>query len=408
VTDNFTRVIQALFDEGPPIRSDPFRTGLGTFAGDLDESPPFSAMGERMLRADLARTIRQRHAFEARLPSIEAPIGADNRGEAGDEGEAEFVFVVGLPRTGSTALHNLFALDDETTTVRLTEAMWPFPDPALSGGLNDPAVLTDIHLQVMDRLSPQLLATHPMRPDWPEECISLLQLTGMSQRLLYLAAAPRYARWLDTAPAATAYAELKQLVTHTNPTARRWVLKAPAHLPHLGLIEKIFRPRAFIWLHRDPAEVMASFCRLVLYIREPFGASGGHHTRALLGPEWLPRWTVWMNAALEDRAGLHTPVFDVSFDDISRTPVAAVNHLYAALGWTQPPSLASRAQTWLAQSRPSMGAPSAGLEDFGLTAADVADAYDHYLSTVPWISGWQRTTPTLAAEYGPSRRGAGS
>jgi hypothetical protein len=399
VTNEFSRVVQLLMDEGPGPRSPEFCEGLAAFALDLDAGPACTPAGGRMLKAELARSFRQRRAFECVPGPPPDRHGADRPGDARIDSGAQpgaehavtdpsgnrtdFVFVIGLPRTGSTVLHNLLSLDDTNRTVSLAEAMWPFPPPDRNGAtstnvVTDPTALTDLSLEMTDRLSPLLRISHPMRADWPEECIMLLQLTGMTERLLSLAPAPRYARWLDTSPAEIAYAELKALIACVDPTARRWVLKAPSHLRHLPLIEALFRPRAFVWLHRDPASVMASFCRLQLHTRT---ALFERTDPRAIGPEWLPRWADALATALADRPKLTTPIIDLAFDDICRDPLTVVDELYDRLGWIVPPSLADRATAWLHETSASARLARPRLGDFGLLPADIAEAFPEWSPT---------------------------
>lgn len=81
------------------------------------------------------------------------------------------LFIVGLPRTGSTLLHNLLAQDPANRVPLTCEVMFPSPPPADVGSQNDPRIAqTDKLLQQFDWLLPEFKSIHPMKAQWPIEC----------------------------------------------------------------------------------------------------------------------------------------------------------------------------------------------------------------------------------------------
>ena len=58
------------------------------------------------------------------------------------------------------------------------------------------------------------------------------------------------------------YAELLKLLDFQRP-AERWLLKSPAHLWALDALLELFPDACIVWAHRDPVELVASYCSMI-------------------------------------------------------------------------------------------------------------------------------------------------
>ena len=105
------------------------------------------------------------------------------------------IFVVGLPRTGTTALSHLLAQDPDTRSLRVWESAQPVPPPE-PRATDDPRIAAaEQQLAAMHQLSPQLAAMHEDTATGPTENHDLL---GMSFRTFHfegMAWIPRYVEW---------------------------------------------------------------------------------------------------------------------------------------------------------------------------------------------------------------------
>ena len=139
------------------------------------------------------------------------------------------VFIVGLPRTGSTHLHALLGEVAGVRTPRQWEMASPSPPPERETSTTDPRIAQAEAL--LAGLPPEMLARHPMSATRPEQCNMLNDWSLFHQALLAYYDIPTYRDWLlgaDCAPAYEAHRRTLQHLQWRHPG--QWVLKYPKHL----------------------------------------------------------------------------------------------------------------------------------------------------------------------------------
>ena len=73
------------------------------------------------------------------------------------------VFILGMPRTGTTSMHELLALDPQFRVPLSWEVAHPFPPPETASYRSDPRIAqVDAELARVDRLLPEFRNMHPM------------------------------------------------------------------------------------------------------------------------------------------------------------------------------------------------------------------------------------------------------
>jgi hypothetical protein len=234
------------------------------------------------------------------------------------------VAIVGLPRTGSTLLHNVLALAEGATTVshlNAVNATWR------TGAVTRDEALADVtaRLDLMDALSPGIRDRHPVQPLWPDECTLLLANTGGSYQWPIMFDLPGHLSWLagaDLGPHYEAYG--RALSVLTDPKAEILVTKSPFHILQLEQLRRTIPGVRIVATVRSSADVVPSWFGLLEAIQAPlYGASG-------LPQPLVSRWT----AALESMAvhlvdavegGLVDVV--VQFDDLLTDPVAVARQI---------------------------------------------------------------------------------
>lgn len=173
------------------------------------------------------------------------------------------VFILGLPRTGSTFLFNILGATDRFRTMRHWETQVV--------ASRKPDVLKRFEaammLKVMHHLSPGFRTVHEIRLDGPEECTRSLMNCFVSQSFPGIFHIPRYNQFLDTADYLPTYEffcrQLQVMGSHN----RRWLLKSPIHLQSVDSVLRVFPDARFIHLHRDFEEVVCSICPLAAAYR---------------------------------------------------------------------------------------------------------------------------------------------
>jgi hypothetical protein len=288
------------------------------------------------------------------------------------------IFVVGWPRTGSTALHQLLACDPAHRTLPYWESFDPVPPE--QGPDRRPAQV-DRLLRQLARFAPDYQAIHPMWAEMPEECVALFTNYFRTLQLDFQYRVPGYAAWLLAQDARIAYeAHRRQLalVLFHRPGGERLVLKDPTHLVHLETVLALYPDARIVHTHRDPVEAISSLCSLYAHTRAIF--SDAVDPRAL-GREILEGY--WPRAqeralALRERIPAGR-LADVRCAELVRDPLVAVERLYRDLGleWTGPARAAMQAHVD-ADARKPRGVHEHSLALFGLSEGEVRERFADY------------------------------
>jgi AcrR family transcriptional regulator len=358
--------ITGLADFGP----DDYTDGLGVLLESYARDAGLTPLGEKVTRALL------RGALVARLLS-----------EAGWQrhlGYAEVaverpVFVTGLPRTGTTALHRLLAADPAHQGLELWLAEAPQPRPPRPAWAGDPvfqriqAACARHHVE-----HPEFMGVHYIAADQVEECWQLLRQSMRSVSFECLAHLPGYSAWLRDQDWTEAYRRHRrnlQLIG-LNDTGRRWALKNPSHLFALDALLGAYPDALVIQTHRAPRAAIASVCSLAAQ------ASAGWSARfrgPVIGQDQLTLWASGLERFTAERAR-HDPArfYDVAYDDFVADPFGTVEAAYGFFGLPLSGAAADAMRSLVSTDETGRGpwpAHRYTLADFGLTGAEVDERF---------------------------------
>jgi Sulfotransferase family len=315
--------------------------------------------------------------------------------------------IVGLPRSGSTLLHNLPAQDPDNRVPLCWEVMFPSPPPARTSPARDPRMAAVQQLlDRFDRLAPHFKRIHPMRADWPIECVAIMSHTFVSHQFLSMHTVPSYQKWLAAQDWRPIYAFHRQFLQHLQwrCPAVRWVLKAPSHLFALEALLAIYPDARIIQTHRDPLPVVASQASMDAVLRKAFS-----HRIDLrgLGPEALREWADGVERAMKVHYGDPSRFCDVYYTDLVREPMATVRQIYAAAGLRLTDEVEARMRGYMAAyPKDRHGVHRYSPAQFGLTPEAVATAFQDYLSQFrpePEVTDLSEAVSSSSRLVGPSR-----
>src|SRR5690606_24418333 len=198
------------------------------------------------------------------------------------------VFIIGLPRTGTTLLHNLMAEDAENRVPLTWEVMFP----ARPAAIGDERMLRDktaARLAWANRLAPEVKRIHPIAPDLPQECIAITANVFMSIQFHTTHDVPSYEDWFERSGQALAYDFHYRFLQHLDARrpGKRWVLKAPGHLFALDALLERYPDAKIIQTHRDPLRVMASMASHATVLRKAFSDRADP---TAIAADWTRRW----------------------------------------------------------------------------------------------------------------------
>ncbi|MGZ4705442.1 MAG: sulfotransferase family protein, partial [Acidimicrobiales bacterium] len=288
--------------------------------------------------------------------------------------------IVGLPRTGTSLLSILLGLDPVARPLLQWEAAHPIPPPTLEGSAEDPRIAqTAKELDGLMKLNPPLKAMHPFGATIAQECVSLFMYDVRTLALETQAHVPSYARWLEQADMAPAYAQHRlalQALQSRQPT-ERWILKTPNHLWHLDALHDAYPDARIIWTHRDPGPVVTSLASLANAGQRPLTSRTDPRPTA---EEWKRKCRFALESAMaHDERSPSGWCQHVGYDDLVADPVGTVSALYAQVGEEVTDLHARRMRAWL-EDRPqdAFGHHRYDPSDFGWTYPGLADEFRDY------------------------------
>ena len=288
------------------------------------------------------------------------------------------VFIIGLPRTGTTHLHGLISEDPGNRTPLTWEVMFPAASRDAAAVARARAQ-TSSRLDWADRLAPEFMRIHPIAADLPQECIAITAQVFMSIQFHTTHDVASYQDWFEGADQKLGFDFHHRFLQHlqAKSAGRRWVLKAPGHLFALGGLLERYPDARIVHTHRDPLRVMASMASHATVLRRAFSDSADPQR---IAADWADRWARALDnfLAVRDRAPA-AQFLDVNFESIEREPLDTVERVYDFLGW--PLTLEARAamQRFLAANpKNKHGVHRYTLEQFGLNRAAETARFRRY------------------------------
>jgi hypothetical protein len=256
--------------------------------------------------------------------------------ELADETIERPIVIVGQPRTGTTILYDLLALDPELRAPLTWEVDRPLPPPETATYDSDPRIAeVQATLEMADSLIPGFTSFHPMGAQLAQECVRITASDFRSMIFPIQYRVPSYNEWLlHEADMATAYRWHRRYLQHlqSRHPAGRWLLKSPAHLWSLDALATEYPDAVVIQTHRDPLKVIASTSALAVHLRRMVSDEPSiTETAAAYSADIFLGLDRGMDAR---RRGVFpdNQVFDVQFTSFVADPLAVIGTIYDALG----------------------------------------------------------------------------
>ena len=270
--------------------AEPFFEPLRRVLAALEDDAQLTWLGRTIARGELLRVLRNRlglvaarraHPEIARV-EVHQPI-----------------VVVGLPRTGSTILHDILARDPAHRAPLTWECNEPCPAPEASTFESDPRIAAiDAELAGVDRLIPGFKSMHPMGARLAQECVVNMQQSMCSVLFHNEYRVPSYQDWLDD-PAfdwRPVYAIHREVLQHLQWRCprERWVLKTGAHMWSLDALLAEYPNACVVQTHRDPVKVATSYASLTTLVR---AMSSDAVDPFEIAADWTPRLALALDRA---------------------------------------------------------------------------------------------------------------
>ncbi|WP_020495470.1 sulfotransferase family protein [Sciscionella marina] len=288
------------------------------------------------------------------------------------------IFVTGLPRSGTTALHRLLTVDPAHQGLELWLTEVPQPRPPRAEWENDP-----VFAGIQEGYSrhhiehPEFMGVHYISADAVEECWRLLRQSIMSVSYECLAHIPGYSAWLreqDWTPAYRRHRRNLELIGGNDP-GKRWVLKNPSHLFAIDALLAVYPDALIVQTHRDPRTAIASACSLAVQASSEWSEAFDPET---VGRDQLELWATGLERCRAACARYdQSRFYDVDYADFIADPVGTAESVYRHFGieLTEEASAAMRRTHAESVSGKAKPAHRYTLGDFGLAEAAVDERF---------------------------------
>ena len=326
---------EAVFGEA----DDPWRDHLRQLLAAIHAEAALSPIGRFISQQQLIKSLEQR----AKVNYYDRRLMITAR-----ETLARPLIVTGLPRTGTTLLHNLLTLTGHPDVQYLTYA--DTLQPAAEAG--DAAARTEVEQAVafMGWMRPLFSKMHEMGASLPHEELHLQALSFYSMLYESQYHVPSYGAYYEngTKPwralhRLRSYEYVRDLLKvrqwRTREDAdrkdRTFVLKSPMHLECADALLHMLPTQGFtlVRMHREPLNVVLSLATMLAYIQ---ALQSDRPQPAAVLEYWVGRLERMLRRAVADddrlRARENVDVVDIAYEELIRDPSGTAARVLEAHG----------------------------------------------------------------------------
>ncbi|WP_175611149.1 sulfotransferase [Mycobacterium sp. SP-6446] len=291
------------------------------------------------------------------------------------------VVIAGLPRTGTTHLHNLLAAPPTFRTMPYWESVEPFPLPQEAGLDPDPRrARMDVAISVLNTVMPHFALMHEMTTDHVHEEIQLLANDFSTMLFETLGDVPRWRDYYQAHDQTPHYEYLARQLKAMQflRGGRRWLLKSPQHLEQVPVLNRVFPDSIVVFTHRDPVPVALSMIAMITY-------SARMHRSPVpvqrIASFWIDRLEDMLGALVRDRDTIGPDrSIDIRFDHFMADELGVAERVYALAGEPFTEEVRAAIGDYLSgHQRGRLGNVETSCEMFGLTQDDLRARFAPYV-----------------------------
>ncbi|WPD21008.1 MAG: sulfotransferase [Candidatus Electrothrix scaldis] len=298
------------------------------------------------------------------------------------------LFIIGLPRTGSTLLQRLLSQAPSCRSLLYWEGLFPAP---FSQSYTQQGVDPRIHdaeefIHIRNSVVQNINTMHSSYACQPEECFLLLDKSFISPRFHVLFDLPDYFDWVkkqDMVPVYLYHKQQLQVLQFTTPhrAQQRWILKDPLHLFGINSLLEVFPDACIVQTHRAPLQSLSSLCSMLTTIRKNLQNKG---ITDQLTKETVLFWKNMLDNIMQVRQKYGAERFlDINYKDLTKDPIGTVHNIYDYFGLTPDETATEKMHEWLLENpKNKHGVHKYSSEHYGLSQEIVDQYFSEYCQRV--------------------------
>jgi len=292
------------------------------------------------------------------------------------------VFIVGLPRSGTTVSFDMLGSDPAFRFPREWEWMLPWPATQAATIDSDPRI--DLIQPMMRRFSeaaPELAAVQRFDCTLPGECNTGLMYNFTSTNIHAEFNTIRHLRWIVEGYTKGMYRDHRRLLQYMQwqGPAGRWLLKSPQHMFDLPGLMEVYPDARIVWTHRDPVAAFSSLSSMIVLLQRAADLSPDpHEVGRMVTYAWSRAILNGLNARKADPA-IAAATIDVAHSRIVTDPISAMRDIYAHIDQPFTAETEARLRAFAKDDKAQrLGRHKHKPEMFGIDPEDVRSTLEPY------------------------------
>ena len=302
----------------------------------------------------------------------------------------EPVFIVGMPRTGTTILHAILYEDPRFRSPLAWECLKPYPVPRPETyHNNDQLREVEKNFRQLFKLVPDFDKKHYMAADTPQECIGINAFDFNSFQTPVMFHMPSYVEWFNNSAnkleTMRFHKRFLQYLQSGGVKANHWLLKSPVHMMRLPELFEVYPDAKIIITHRHPFKTIPSVASLISPVRSLYSS---HEVPKYTAREQTEIWSEYIERFLEslDILNKNDQIVHVKFNDFVTDQISIIKEVYNQFGWELSNEVLDRFKAFLKENpKDKNGAHIYNLEDFDLTEEYIEQKFSRYIDFIEKI-----------------------
>ncbi len=325
---------------------DDHHEGLRALLGALDATPPPSPMhagsAEHLIVSALASRLHTQAQWAAnpgyRTREIPRPL-----------------VVIGVPRTGTTALHKLLSQDPQFQGIEKWLCAAPLVRPPREEWEAHPQYRACVaETRQMFAVAPEVMEAHGVLASDVDECLVPMAQSFACNWFPSQMEVPQYDAWFMQADETASFRRYKDVLRLVGLNDDRpWLLKNPSHVFGIDALLAVFPDACIVQTHRNPLSSLASLVNLLGNIMVAYTGSDIDRQGRLAREAAFWAEAVKRTMAAQDRQP--DRFVNVMQPDIRRDPLGVVRTIYDRFGFTLSAEAEQRMRAWAAANSEQAG-----------------------------------------------------